>query len=285
MESLTGRSYGPATLRSCTERVGAYVEATGDDPDRWTGFAPPSYAAVALFTIASRFLDDPEVAPHTRALIHADQTFRWFAPWPTESDLVVAGTLDRVRRRGETWFVTLAATIESSAGERVAESASTFLMSARSVEAAVEEEAEPPVTERGQNERPALAELPAAGDPIEPLAKSASRLDLIRYAGAGHDWNPIHLDHAFAVAAGLPGVVVHGLLMAAWATQAAARYVRDPHPLREARFRFRAPLRPAAQATVVGSVEHVETDMARLRLALNANGAESMVADVALRRA
>ncbi len=36
--------------------------------------------------------------------------------------------------------------------------------------------------------------------------------DLIRYAAASGDFNPIHYDRETAQAYGLPGVVVHGML-------------------------------------------------------------------------
>ena len=76
-----------------------------------------------------------------------------------------------------------------------------------------------------------------------PSPRSASRLDLVRYAAATRDWNPIHWDHAAAVAAGLGGVVVHRLLQSAWLTAVAATAGPDGRPLRSARFRYTAPLR------------------------------------------
>jgi acyl dehydratase len=72
----------------------------------------------------------------------------------------------------------------------------------------------------------------------------------VRYAAATRDWNPIHWDHQAAVAAGLPGIVVHGLLQSSWLLSAAARVSDRPDPFIDARFRFRAPLLAAAQATV-----------------------------------
>ena len=38
-----------------------------------------------------------------------------------------------------------------------------------------------------------------------------SRLDLIKYAGASGDFNPIHTIDAEAEAAGLPGIIAHGM--------------------------------------------------------------------------
>lgn len=39
-----------------------------------------------------------------------------------------------------------------------------------------------------------------------------TRLDLIKYAGASGDFNPIHTIDEAAAAAGLPGVIQHGML-------------------------------------------------------------------------
>jgi len=38
--------------------------------------------------------------------------------------------------------------------------------------------------------------------------------DLVRYAGASGDFNPLHHDEAYARAAGLPGLMAHGMLSA-----------------------------------------------------------------------
>ena len=38
--------------------------------------------------------------------------------------------------------------------------------------------------------------------------------DIVRYAGASGDFNPLHHDPEFAKAAGLPGVMAHGMLSA-----------------------------------------------------------------------
>ncbi len=42
-----------------------------------------------------------------------------------------------------------------------------------------------------------------------------TRTELALFAGASGDHNPIHLDDAAAQAGGLPGVIVHGMLMMA----------------------------------------------------------------------
>ena len=285
LESLTGRDYGPHPFRVCTDKVTEYVFATGDDPDRWHRFAPPVHAALALFCVAPAFLDDPDVAPYTRVLVHVDQTFRWHLPWSIEEALSVRGAVERVRTRGSGHFVTFAMTVDNAAGERVLDSRSTFLMSSESPDTPPEEEPELPVAARARNDLPHPVPPPAVGEVLPDLEKSASRADLVRYAGATRDWNPIHFDHDAAVAAGLPGVVVHGLLMAAWAAQAGTRLVDHPLPLAEARFRFRAPLRPGQQAVVGGLVESDNEKEVNLRVRVVSSDIERVSAALIVRKA
>ena len=52
----------------------------------------------------------------------------------------------------------------------------------------------------------------AVGDKITPLVKQPTTRQLVMWAGASGDYNPIHYDKDFAQSQGLPGVIVHGPL-------------------------------------------------------------------------
>jgi acyl dehydratase len=52
-----------------------------------------------------------------------------------------------------------------------------------------------------------------------------TRTDLVRYAGASHDFNPMHHDEVAAQAAGLPSVFGHGMLSAALLAEAVTDFV------------------------------------------------------------
>ncbi|ADJ25689.1 MaoC domain protein dehydratase [Dehalogenimonas lykanthroporepellens BL-DC-9] len=54
---------------------------------------------------------------------------------------------------------------------------------------------------------------------IPELVKYPTSRQLVMYAGASGDYNPIHYDRAVALARGLPGIVVHGQLVSAWLMQ------------------------------------------------------------------
>lgn len=279
LDELTGCRYGPVQVQIHAGQVGAYVEATGDDPDRWRCFAPPSFAGALLFAVAPAFLADPIVVGEVRSVLHGEQTFTWHRPLQIGRPLSVTGTVERVRSRGGAAFITFG--LEVVGAEPIMAGRSTFVASTETAPTGSDVD-EPDVAERGRNERASALEFPSVGAHIEPLAKSASRADLVRYAGASHDWNPIHWDHASAVAAGLEGVIVHGLLSAAWVTQAVARCVPGERPIADARFRFRAPLRPNVETRVVGEV--IDGAPGRFRVALQSETATHLTADVTVTR-
>jgi len=254
VSDLQGMVIGPTPLRLSPERIQSYVEATGDDPDRWTDTAPPGLASAALFAVAPELLSHPAVRAEGGAAVHGEQVFCWNAPLRAGEDWAVRGEVGRVRHRRGVWFVDFALRMTGSGGEPVVEGSSSFLIAGGEPPArSGTEEPEPPADHRAGNQRAVPAGLPGEGEEIPTLSKSASRADLIRYAAATRDWNPIHWDHQSAVGAGLPGVVVHGLACAAWICQGVSRLVPGAAPLRRARFRFRRPLRPGVPAEVRGS--------------------------------
>ncbi|MDR7003064.1 MaoC family dehydratase [Neobacillus niacini] len=56
-----------------------------------------------------------------------------------------------------------------------------------------------------------LSQLQVGESVKEIQLEPVSRLDLIRYAGASGDYNPIHTIDEEAKKAGLPGIIAHGM--------------------------------------------------------------------------
>lgn len=252
---LVGRSYGPFTFRVSPRQVAAYVEATGDDPDRWSRYAPPSFAGAVLFKVAPAFFADPHVSARSRLLIHGEQLFAWERPWEIGSLLTIGARIERLRERAGTAFVTFVTDVTDDRDRTVLSSRSLFLMSAAEPPGSgARERAEPEPEARREVERPVFEAIGEVGSLLRPLPKSASRADLVRYAAASEDFNPVHWDHGRGVASGVGGVICHGLLLAAWATQPAAASVERADPLAKGRFRFRIPLYPDTAATVTTRV-------------------------------
>lgn len=79
------------------------------------------------------------------------------------------------------------------------------------------------------------AELPA-------LQLRLGRTDLVRYAGASGDFNPIHWSDRVAESVGLPGVVAHGMLTMAIGARLITDWLGDPAAVLSYQVRFTRPV-------------------------------------------
>jgi acyl dehydratase len=80
------------------------------------------------------------------------------------------------------------------------------------------------------------------GTELPSLSVDLQRIDLLRYAGASGDFNPIHWNQRFAQAVGLPDVIAHGMLTMATAGRVVTDWVGDPGALLEYGVRFTRPV-------------------------------------------
>ncbi|HMQ31177.1 MAG TPA: MaoC/PaaZ C-terminal domain-containing protein [Chloroflexaceae bacterium] len=97
-------------------------------------------------------------------------------------------------------------------------------------------------------------EPPAVGAELPGFAHGPLAPELFaRYADASGDHNPLHTDPAFARAAGLDGVIAHGMLVMGLLGRLADG-LAGPGALREFRVRFRAPTLPGETLRCGGRV-------------------------------
>ncbi len=83
--------------------------------------------------------------------------------------------------------------------------------------------------------------------PTYPIAEDQTQ----RYAEASGDHNAFHLDDEVARAAGLPGIIVHGLCLMAFAGRAvlASQEIEDPAAIERLAVRFSRPMAPGDALT------------------------------------
>ena len=74
---------------------------------------------------------------------------------------------------------------------------------------------------------PRLSDL-ARGEVVGTRTVTFTRADLVAYAGASGDRNPIHWSPTFAEHVGLPGVIAHGMLTMGAAVQLVSDWAGDP---------------------------------------------------------
>ncbi|GAA2796793.1 MaoC/PaaZ C-terminal domain-containing protein [Kribbella solani] len=108
-----------------------------------------------------------------------------------------------------------------------------------------------------------------AGFELSPLTVTFRREDLVRYAGASGDFNPIHWSDRMAEALGLPGVIVHGMFTMASAVRVVTDWIDDPADLVEYGVRFTKPVvvpddDKGASVTFSAKVEKVTDGLAEI---------------------
>ncbi|SDE32973.1 Acyl dehydratase [Blastococcus fimeti] len=112
-----------------------------------------------------------------------------------------------------------------------------------------------------------------------------TRADLVRYAGASGDFNPIHWNERVATEVGLPGVIAHGMSTMALAGRAVTGWTGDPAALVEFQVRFGRPVvvpddDAGAELTVRGTVAALLDD-GRVRVDLAVGSAGEKVLSLA----
>ena len=119
------------------------------------------------------------------------------------------------------------------------------------------------------------------GDQVGPVPVTVTRADLIRYAGASGDFNPIHWNERFARAVGLPDVIAHGMFTMALGARLITDWAGEPGALIDYSVRFTHPVVVPdgdAGATVELRAEVKEKlPGSRIRLSVNARAGDHKV--------
>ena len=108
--------------------------------------------------------------------------------------------------------------------------------------------------------------LPVAGDQLPELLKQPTTRQLVQYAGASGDFYEIHYDQDYARSTGLPGVILHGLLKAAFLGQLVTDWAGPDARLVSLDVSYRGIDQPGRPYRCRGSVRSVEGRVAEVEL-------------------
>jgi acyl dehydratase len=103
------------------------------------------------------------------------------------------------------------------------------------------------------------------GAEIPALTKCIDRVQLVRYAGASGDFNPIHFDHLFAQQAGQPSVIAHGMLTMGFLGELLTRW-SGPASVRHLQARFQAITYPGDTIICRGRLLSLQDGVAALEI-------------------
>ncbi|MEV4185608.1 MaoC family dehydratase [Streptosporangium canum] len=119
------------------------------------------------------------------------------------------------------------------------------------------------------------------GQQIPPADYPVRRVNLVMYAGASGDFNPIHWNERFAKTVGLPDVIAHGMFTMAQGGRFVTDWAGDPGAIVDYGVRFSSMVvvpddEQGAVITVSGVIEEKLEDN-RVVVALTARSGDSRV--------
>jgi acyl dehydratase len=88
------------------------------------------------------------------------------------------------------------------------------------------------------NEQPTITTT-EVGAELPTLVLKPTPRQLVQYAGASGDFYEIHYDKDFALAQGLPGIIIHGALKSAWIAQVVTDWMGAGGALQSFSVRYR----------------------------------------------
>ena len=99
------------------------------------------------------------------------------------------------------------------------------------------------------------------GAALPEFVKQVTQADINRYADASGDYNPIHIDEAFAASTPLKGTIAHGMLVLAFISEMLARAFDEAwDESGRLSVKFRSPTRPGDTLTVSGQVDSLQAE-------------------------
>jgi acyl dehydratase len=108
------------------------------------------------------------------------------------------------------------------------------------------------------------SELKAGETYSECVVEDLKRTQIVQYAGASGDYNPLHSDEVFTTkVAGYPSVFAHGMLTMGMTGRMLTNYVGDGR-LTKFGVRFTSQVWPGDSLTATSTIESVEDDIVRL---------------------
>jgi acyl dehydratase/putative sterol carrier protein len=217
----------------------AYAAATDDRNDAYRGpaaIAPPMYHVRPFIGLMLKLATDPALELDILRLVHAEHDMTFHRVLRHGDVLQLRGTLQSVDEKSSGRLVRYGL-VGFVDGQKAVEGTTSYFVRAKQ--------------RKDEPKRPeAEPEPPPTPDLV--VAQVVTDDQATRYAKASGDENPIHVDPATAMAAGLPGVILHGLCTMAFAARDLVDRLGggDPARLRRLSVRFAKPVLPGQTLTL-----------------------------------
>ena len=239
-----GRWGDPVEFAVERERIAAYAAATNDSIEAHASgeLAPPVFAIVPAFQALATASVTVIPGELLMRILHGEQDFHFHAPIRPGMTLTTRAAPVGIRGRSSgVTVVCKGETRDAGSGELLVEQYMTSFVRGAETTAEAGEEAPPHAFDESLRERAPDATVEQTFDADQTF----------RYAEASGDPMPIHLDEDVARAAGLPGIIIHGLCTMAFTSVAVVEHAcpDDPERLRRLAVRFARTVQPRQTIT------------------------------------
>jgi acyl dehydratase len=183
---------------------------------------------------------EPLLSTQGIGVLHAEQSFEYKRIPAVDQELRASAEITKSRQFRDSYIVQVAENLQTADGEPVLTGSSTLVVAPQKA-----------LSESRRSPSPSL-EAASAGDGPEVVASAtgcANLSELVRYAGASGDFNPIHWDAAYARSFGFEHPIVHGMLIYHWAIWTLYEQFGKERPF-AARIKFVSPLYAGESASL-----------------------------------
>lgn len=124
----------------------------------------------------------------------------------------------------------------------------------------------------------------AVGQELPPSSRVVEREDVVAYAEASGDRNPLHLDDGHARRAGFPGIIAHGMFTMGHLASCVSGWAGDAGAIRRMKVQFRSVVFMGDTIVAGGSVRDLDAAARRATLELWVTTEREGVVEYPIRR-
>ncbi len=256
-----GKEYPPVKYQVKDSAIESYALAYGsknviyfrNSGKKFEMIAPPIFAVVFELPLLERIFFDEglhggkdQMSRNLLMLVHGEQDMRFYKPIKPGDIITSRARIKSIEDKGSGEIFVVNVVSHNQEWERVGESDWNIFV--RGIGSGRKKTA--PSPQKIQKKEPELSGFPVAFRKVIRVAKDVT----FQYAEASGDRNPIHIDEKVAKAAGLGGIIVHGLCTMAMTMRAIVDCYLDYDPTRIKRLsvRFASPVYPGDTLIVDG---------------------------------
>ncbi len=249
-----GKEFSPIVYEVTEEAIHKYAWAIGArnltyfnyngalSPEGPLGMAPPSFAVVYELPLLEEIWTDEglhggreQAARNVLMLVHGEQEMHFYKPIRPGDRITAVAKIKSIEDKGSGELIVFNVASRDQNGVKVVDSDwGIFIRGIGSGQKPKSDGKKEPVALGGES--------PLAFRRIIRVSEDIT----YRYAEASNDRNPIHIDEKVAKAAGLKGIIVHGLCTMSMAMRAIIECYADSNPalLSRINVRFSSPVYP-----------------------------------------